>query len=132
MMKLREKDRWDDVEWTEAGQAVLMLIGLVVFIGIINVSAIYKSDFCRGIPTTYEGEIVYISYYHNKWQNYNWTHVEIQITLEKTAIVYLWKHPELETGIKYEIETIRHIERGQRFPWMMLAYDEVVEVRLAK
>ncbi len=127
--KLREENRWGNTKWTSFGLIIMLFLVVITFIATINVSAVIMSNWCRGIPKTYEGEVVYVIHYYDKWNDCNWTCVQIQITIESTDIVYLWGHENFEVGTYYEIQTIRHIERSQRFPWIMLAYDEVVEVQ---
>ena len=103
---------------------------ILCFLVIWNASAIYYSGLREGVPRTYSGKIVYIRQGYNKWQNYEFTEVQILTAFDDTTTIYLWGYVDLQPNIIYKIYTIRHIERCRMFPWWMNSMWKITNIEV--
>ena len=95
-----------------------------------NVNALYWTNYNQGIPATHQGSVIYIQHRYDKWNNIEWTEVEMLTFSGDTHHVHFWGHVDLETGISYKIHTVRDIRRMRMFPYEMLRMETIAELEI--
>ena len=104
--------------------------GFIVFMGLINASALYWTWYNQGIPATHQGSVIYVQHKYNKWNDYEWTDVEMLTYSGDTHHVQFWDHVDFEIGTSYKIHTVRDIRRNRMFPYMMIRKENVVKLEI--
>ena len=113
-------------DYTACGIIVL----LVVVYCLVNTGlGLFLHNLREGIPITHIGEVIYTSHRYAKWNDYNYTNVEVLTYSGDSHHIYFWEHIDLELGKVYEIHTVLHWERGRMFPYWFVRLEEIVELR---